>query len=653
MIPQETEKFMSEPSTYMVRHYQLSEQLTNDEITLFKAQDTKKNKAVLIKFILPRKPHAKEFLTRFEETAAAMLKLEHPNLEPVLDYGFQEGVPYLVTPFPGQTLASLKNKPLGWVQAARLLAPLAKALTYLHQNGFLHQNICPETVFISRSGPILGGIGLVKILEIEGSTNLTGTGSGLLSPEYLAPEQWTGKAQPQSDIYSLGILFYELLTGQKPFTSDTRQGLKYKHSSAEIPQAAETVEDIPRAVDLVLHKALAKEPQNRFKNMQEFAQALEILGWGGSSEELKKLLAARPQAQKTSPPPQPVEEIKKKQPLEKKQKSSRRGLALALAVIFLALVAAGLIFLPDILKKADQSPPAAVSVEITPTTAELPNETPAEVLQPETQEPAAEAELTSEATEEAVPTEEPSATPQPSAGSVRTAETDGMQLVYIPAGEFLMGSNDRNADESPQHSVYLDAYWIDRTEVTNAMYAACVQAGACVTPVSSASSTRSSYFNNPDYGNYPVIFINWDQAAAYCEWAGRRLPSEAEWEKAARGEDGNICPWGNSAPANNLLNYAGVVADTSPVGSYPDGASPFGLLDMSGNVWEWTADWYGHDYYQDSPFENPGGPEEGSKRVLKGGSWYYDTNYIRSAFRFSSDIITRLNDVGFRCAVSE
>ena len=644
---------MSETPTYMVRHYQLLDQLSDDEITIFKAQDTQNNKAVLIKFFLPLKPHAKEFLAHFEETAAGLVKLQHPNLEPVLDYGFQEGVPYLVTPFSDQTLASIKNKPLGWMQAARLLTPLAKALAYLHQNGFVHQNINSENIIISRSGPLLSGAGLVKILEMEGSTNLTGTGSGLLSPEYLAPEQWTGKAQPQSDIYSLGILFFEVLTGKKPYTSDTRQGLKYQHSSAEIPSAGALETSIPKAVDLVLHKALAKEPQNRFKTMLEFAQALEILGWGGSSEELKKLLAARPQAQKISPPPQPLKESeKKKQSAPKKKKSSRRSLAVALAVIVLALTAAGFFFLPDILNQAAQPTPAAAIAEISNTAVLQPSETPLEEEQVNSEENTT-AVIPSAAPEEQEAAVEPSATPLPSAGSIKTAETDGMQLVHIPAGEFLMGSNDRDAAESPQHSVYLDAYWIDRTEVTNAMYAACVQAGVCVSPASNASSSRSTYFDNPDYGNYPVIFISWDQAAAYCEWAGRRLPSEAEWEKAARGENGNICPWGNNAPANNLLNYSGLVSDTSPVGSYPEGASPYGVLDMSGNVWEWTADWYAYDYYQNSPFENPAGPQEGSKRVLKGGSWYYDTNFIRSAYRFSSDAITRLNDVGFRCAVSE
>ena len=365
---------MSDSPTYQVRHYQLLQQLTDDEITTFKAQDTKKNQAVLIKFFLPRKPHNKEFLARFEETAAGLVKLEHPNLEPVLDYGFQEGVPYLVTPFPRQILADKMGKPLGWMQAARLLAPLAKALAYLHQNRISHQNITPENIHITRSGPLLSGIGLVKILEMEGSTNLTGTGAGLLSPEYLSPEQWAGKALPQSDVYSLGILFFQLLTGKKPYTSDTRQGLKYQHSSAEIPLAGKTVSDIPKAVDLVLHKALAKDPKNRFKNMQEFAQALEILGWNGSSEDLKKLLAAGPQNKKTTPPPQALEEPQKKQDQKKKKTSSRKGITLILTLIFLALTATAIFFLPDILNPAAQATQTADLSDFTDTPAVQPSE---------------------------------------------------------------------------------------------------------------------------------------------------------------------------------------------------------------------------------------------------------------------------------------
>jgi formylglycine-generating enzyme required for sulfatase activity len=219
--------------------------------------------------------------------------------------------------------------------------------------------------------------------------------------------------------------------------------------------------------------------------------------------------------------------------------------------------------------------------------------------------------------------------------------------------------SDADSDEKPQHTVYLDAFWIMQTEVTNAHYARCVQAGDCTSPA-------NSRWNEPKYAEHPVTDVSWHQASAYCQWAGSRLPTEAGWEKAARGTDGRKHPWGNQAVAGNLPNFAdrnfGVswadksVDDgyqfTAPVGSYPAGASPYGLLDMAGNVWEWVADWYSEGYYADAPVKNPTGPAAGSARVLRGGSWGNDGRFVRSAGRYWYDPDVGVDVVGFRCARS-
>ncbi len=250
-------------------------------------------------------------------------------------------------------------------------------------------------------------------------------------------------------------------------------------------------------------------------------------------------------------------------------------------------------------------------------------------------------------------------TPTLAPGAIQVSAKDGMLLVYIPAGEFLMGSTDSDtmaySDEKPQHRVSLDAYWIDRTEVTNAMYALCVKSGACQPPSSSSSYTRNSYYGNPQLANYPVIYVDWNEAQAYCSWAGRRLPTEAEWEKAARGTDGRIYPWGNNSPTCSLENFWGsngaCVGDTTVTGNYPTGASSYGVQDMAGNVWEWVADWYGDTYYGSSPMSNPTGPDSGQYRVLRGGSWYNSMNLVRSAYR-SGDFPSRRNGLfGFRCVL--
>jgi formylglycine-generating enzyme required for sulfatase activity len=220
---------------------------------------------------------------------------------------------------------------------------------------------------------------------------------------------------------------------------------------------------------------------------------------------------------------------------------------------------------------------------------------------------------------------------------------DGMVMVYVPAGEFNMGSDDTNsdADEHPRHTVSLDAYWIDRTEVTQAMYAACVQAAVCEDVAHPPADAA---------GSDPVQGVTWPNAAAYCEWVGRRLPTEAEWEKAARGTDGRIYPWGDQAPNSELGNFEKQQDGAQPVGSYPQGASPYGVLDMAGNVYEWVADWYDPDYYGQSPSENPKGAGSSLQRVLRGGNWNSNADTLRSSNRFWA--FPGRNDFdGFRCAL--
>lgn len=241
-------------------------------------------------------------------------------------------------------------------------------------------------------------------------------------------------------------------------------------------------------------------------------------------------------------------------------------------------------------------------------------------------------------------------------------EIDGAEIVLIPEGPFFMGCDpDHNGgfpcnfDELPLHEVYLSTYTIDKYEVTNAQYQACVESNACSEPLYKYSATRESYYDNPDFQNFPVVSVSWDEANTYCAWVGGRLPTEAEWEKAARGTSIIAYPWGDQDPncqlANSSNNATGEFCqdDTAAVGSYPLGMSEYGVFDMAGNVWEWVNDWYGGSYYAISPYENPTGAETGTEKVVRGGSWDYSWNKIRVVYNSNHSPNERRVDFGFRC----
>jgi len=237
-----------------------------------------------------------------------------------------------------------------------------------------------------------------------------------------------------------------------------------------------------------------------------------------------------------------------------------------------------------------------------------------------------------------------------------------MVMRFIPGGSFLMGNANADAPEreTPQHEVALSPFWIDQTEVTNAQYRLCVEAGACPAPV-----VRTAY-DSSTRASHPVTYINWEDASAYCDWLAQQtgwdvhLPTEAQWEKAASWDSltrtKRRYPWGDAEPDRTLLNFEDSYLNrTTVVSSYPEGASPYGVLDMAGNVWEWVADWYDTDYYGTSSasLPDPSGPAQGSQRSVRGGSYGYGAAETRTTFRNLSDPQKAKGaDLGFRCAVS-
>jgi formylglycine-generating enzyme required for sulfatase activity len=228
---------------------------------------------------------------------------------------------------------------------------------------------------------------------------------------------------------------------------------------------------------------------------------------------------------------------------------------------------------------------------------------------------------------------------------------DSSTVVYVPGGAFIMGHDETQAsDHRMAHSETLDAFWIYQTEVTNAQYAACVAVGECSAP----DTTQNEWYTDTELRNAPVTGVTYAQAQTYCEWVDARLPTEAEWELAARGTDGATYPWGEDEPDCTLLNYEGCFTPAQPqiVRGYLEGASPYNLADMAGNAAEWVYDWYSEDYYQTTPANNPTGPSTGTERVVRGSSFLTVGDGLEIYLRASFDPLESRADLGFRCVLT-
>lgn len=264
--------------------YHIIEQLGEGGMaSVFKAYDTSLERFVAVKVIRTDKGQETAFLHRFQREAKALARLEHPYILQVLDYGEQDGMPYLVMPYiPGGTLKEQMGRPMPAARAARLLAPIARALEYAHAQNIIHRDIKPANILIGPSGaPLLSDFGIAKLLDQEeNATQLTGTGVGIGTPDYMAPEQWMGKADPRTDVYSLGVVFYEMLTGRKPYTADTPAAVLLKHVQDPLPPPRSFAPNLPQEAEQALYKALAKKPEERYQQVGAFAAALEALAAG-------------------------------------------------------------------------------------------------------------------------------------------------------------------------------------------------------------------------------------------------------------------------------------------------------------------------------------------------------------------------------------
>ncbi|GAP18524.1 bifunctional serine/threonine-protein kinase/formylglycine-generating enzyme family protein [Levilinea saccharolytica] len=491
---------------------------------------------------------------RFQLESQLGAQVNHPHLIQVFDFDDAEGEMLLAMEFaPGGSLQKRINsarecgQPIPLAEITRTAREVAAGLAVLHQREVVHRDLKPSNILFGADGSAkIADLGLAQIpsgASMRSRLSVVEHHPG--TPAYMSPEQETSFAYlpPASDVYTLGLILFELLCGR------SYRGLRPGTPARSLRP------DTPAWLDELLAVMLAKDPEQRPWDGQELAERL----------------------------------------------------------------------------RAGDSQPAK-----TPPSQETPAELPAPVAASPPQPP-----------KPAAPKVEENRLVVPLADGVV------MEFCRVPAGAFQMGSADSDkaaySKEKPQHRVILDEYWIGKYPVTNRQYQVFVQQTGQKPPEHWSKGVIPQ-----GKENHPVVKVSWEEARAFCAWASKvsgqsiRLPSEAEWEKATRGTDGHIYPWGDQAPNGQLANFNNHEKGTTAVGQYPAGASPYGALDMAGNVWEWVADWYGP--YPSEAVSNPTGPGSGETRVLRGGSWNCGSNGIRTANRVRGNPDNRSGDFGFRCA---
>ena len=543
--------------------------------SVYRASDPNLGRTVAVKLIHPHLSGDPDFVQRFKREAAAVAQLRHPNIVQVYDFNHDGDLYYMVLEFvQGETLQSqLKklnaaNKRLSLSESARIMAAICDAVAYAHQRSMIHRDIKPANVILNYQGePILMDFGVAKML---GETQHTMTGAVIGTALYMSPEQARGEhPDERTDIYSLGVVLFEMITGRPPFDGDSAVAIMMKHVNEPVPDIREVSGDIPDELVAIVEKALAKDPADRYQTATEMATALRatsVYAWGVSRPAAPRAARPAPSASAVRAGQPAASAVRPAQPAD--ERSWLPWVVSAATVLALILIlGAALLFVAWRFVR-----------------------------------------------------------PVLLAGQVNLPSAEGM--VKVGGGVYLVGLDKQGDGYILPHQVQLNEFWIDRYEVMNMQYAEFLADSGQAPPVSWPAGKLPA-----GHETHPVVGVSWDQAAAYCQWANKRLPTEAEWEVVARGPQGLLYPWGNDEKAVVLPT-----SGTYPVGSISSDQSPFGAHDMAGNVWEWVGDTYA--------------PVPQGQRVLRGGG----AGFLKDmAYRLHGDpnIPTMVASAGIRCAADK
>jgi serine/threonine-protein kinase len=570
-------------------------------------------------------------LAPFKREANALKNLAHPHIVPF--YGLHQTkdlvfllVQYIDGPSLKDILKQQGRRPLDTLRVLTYLKATTSALGYAHAGGVIHCDVKPANVLVDRGGTVyLTDFGIARHAESTETSLLKGAGT----LPYMSPEQCLSQpVTPATDVYALGVLLYEMLTGARPFRGNepgtdpaatTGERLRYAHIHLPPPDPRRIAPALPAPLAEVILTALAKSPTERYHSTHAlFEAACAALGVSPDNVPDRLALTGFDMPPAETPPsagPAPRHAIPPAVVVT-------AGMVVVIALIAFVVVAGHL-------------GRTVIATAAPAQTAETGGSAPLAKQQPE------------------------KAPPDSNQVTIKQQVNpkDGATMVFVPSGAFIMGLSAQQVDffrqlcgtcpndstsfdvSQPAHQASTGAFWIYRTEVTNGLYQKCVAAGSCSPPHRTISNKIENYYGAGAYDDYPVVNVDWNDAYQYCQWAAGRLPGEMEWEKAARGTDRRLYPWGDQPPSPDLANVGEYdqfeTGDSVQVGLYPKGISPYGALDMAGNVWEWVNDWY----------------QQGVRRSGRGGSWYWDADNAASGYRDWWQPNEWGNGVGFRCAV--